>query len=281
MKRTTTTKEFHFNSLTVAKICWLLILSLFSPIGSFQLSSQRIVLEKSVSHSRHGEAKMISLSLSLSSSSDSTVENVEEFDSNMEDDGLSDNAGSNWMIHHTAVKTRNITLAMQFYSLLGFEPTVKFRAGPAKAAWLEIPNPTGSSSSRIEIIEVPPYMLREPEGMKRRAIDLGKREDLLGYNHMALDVTTSIKIEKLSSLSEWMDKLNERSINTFGKSLRIALEPKQQMIGQGAYEVAFLYDADGALVELLNKQADLPQQVSSGWTPWDGTGFVGPDGKSQ
>lgn len=32
-------------------------------------------------------------------------------------------------IHHSALKTRNITTAMQFYSLLGFSVQHKFRAG--------------------------------------------------------------------------------------------------------------------------------------------------------
>ena len=37
---------------------------------------------------------------------------------------------------------------------------------------------------------------------------------------------------------------------------------------------AFIYDADGALLELIRKQGDLPNDVESGWEPWDGTGFV-------
>jgi hypothetical protein len=175
------------------------------------------------------------------------------------------------LVHHTAIKTRNITLAMQFYSLLGFEPTTKFRAGPAKAAWLE---QNGSSNSRLELIEVPSYMLNEPEGMKRRALDLMQRQDCLGYNHLALDVSASIQKKGFSSLSEWLDTLNEKSVEMFGKSLRIALEPKKQLIGSGIYEIAFLYDADGALVELLRKKGDLPQEIDSGWEPWDAQDFV-------
>jgi hypothetical protein len=38
---------------------------------------------------------------------------------------------------------------------------------------------------------------------------------------------------------------------------------------------AFIYDADGALLELIRKQQDLIQEVASGWEPWDGEGFVG------
>eukprot|EP00980_Cylindrotheca_fusiformis_P028309 scaffold22591_cov125-Cylindrotheca_fusiformis.AAC.5 len=177
-------------------------------------------------------------------------------------------------IHHTAIKTRNITVAMQFYGLLGFEPKTKFRAGPARAAWLEqqCGSPTGAI---LELIEVPSHMLNEPEGMKARAIDLSQRQSLLGLNHFALDVSTSVKENEMSSLAEWLDFLNEKSVKQFGKNLRIALEPQQQLIGRGVYELAFLYDADGALVELLNKKKDLPQEIDSGWEPWDGKGFSG------
>ena len=37
-------------------------------------------------------------------------------------------------------------------------------------------------------------MLNEPEGMQKRAIDLRKREELLGLNHFALDVTNNIPL---------------------------------------------------------------------------------------
>ena len=92
--------------------------------------------------------------------------------------------------HHVAIKTRNITVAIQFYSLLGFEVEAKFRAGPARAAWL---TQLESPSSRLELIEVPSYLLNEPEGMKRRAINLMERQELLGCNHLALDVTDSLR----------------------------------------------------------------------------------------
>jgi catechol 2,3-dioxygenase-like lactoylglutathione lyase family enzyme len=186
-------------------------------------------------------------------------------------------------MHHTAVRTRDIEVSMQFYSLLGFEPTVKFRAGPARAAWLEQRMGSDSSSSsssnnnhRLELIEVPSYILNEAEGTKKRALDLVARQELLGHNHIALDVTESIQNqEELKSLSDWMDQLNQKSLQQFGKTLRVAVPPTQRLIGKGVFELAFLYDADGALVELLHKQTELQQEISSGWEPWDGQGFVG------
>ena len=179
-------------------------------------------------------------------------------------------------VHHTAIKTRNITLAIQFYGLLDFEVTTRFRAGPAKAAWLEQQG-TASTVTRLELIEVPSHILNEAEGQRCRAIDFMQRQDLLGMNHFALDVTGSIKSQALESLSEWMDKLNEKSLKEFGKNLRIALSPRQQMIGRSVYELAFLYDADGALVELLNKQNDLPQEIDSGWEPVGGFNLLETD----
>lgn len=193
--------------------------------------------------------------------------------------------------HHIAVKTRNIENAINFYSLLGFRVESKFVSGPARCAWLiheshnddQDPN---TIKSRIELIEVPSYMLNEPEGTKRRAVDFTQREELLGMNHFALDVTKHIPRSvddsdsqdgrscELYQLQQWMDDLNEQSIAKFGKALRVALPPTKRIIAREVYEMAFLYDADGALVELLNHSGTLKQDVSDGWTPWDGTGFV-------
>ena len=197
-------------------------------------------------------------------------------------------------IHHAALKTRNITTAIQFYSLLDYQVTCRFRAGPARAAWLELATTASSSSSsspktnglaaaRLEIIEVPSYMLNETEGSRRRAMDLMQRQDLLGYNHVALDVTAQIQLDSnMNSLQDWLEHLNKKSFNMFGKTLRVALKPRQQIIGRGVYELAFLYDADGCLVELLHKQSELSQDLESGWQPWDGKGFVGEnDGESK
>ena len=190
--------------------------------------------------------------------------------------------------HHAAVKTRNIENAIKFYSLLGFEVETKFVAGPARAAWLLHSSSTEQQSSRIELIEVPDYILNEPEGKTKRAIDLARREELLGLNHIALDVTGCIPRPTeddggasedgtacaLYQLQEWMDDLNGLSVATFGKTLRVALSPTKRIVGREVYEMAFVYDADGTLLELLNHSGTLEQDVESGWTPWDGRGFV-------
>lgn len=223
--------------------------------------------------------------------------------------------------HHVAIKTRNIEMAIKFYSLLGFHVETKFVAGPARAAWLlhdyngeaaTRTTKTASIKSRIELIEVPSYMLNEPEGMKRRALDLMKREELLGLNHFCFDVSNCILLQRSNrrkdivggdntlisnidsiattssttttatassscsvyNLQEYLQDLNSQSITTFNKSLRIALHPIKRIIGRDVYEMAFIYDADGALIELLNYSCRLLQEVDDGWEPWDGEGFV-------
>jgi len=207
-------------------------------------------------------------------------------------------------VHHGAVKTANITLAMQFYRLLGFEEECRFRAGPARAAWLEL----ADAGTRLELIEVPSYMLiptssspgtagTSPQSPSSspvplpKAINLMNRQELLGYNHLALDVTAQIRHKEQQqlrrqqerdgkpngdppqqlSLKDWIADLNATSLAQFNKTLRVALEPRQQLIGRDVYELAFVFDADGCLVELLHHQSRLQQDiVESGWEPWKG-----------
>jgi hypothetical protein len=204
-------------------------------------------------------------------------------------------------IHHTAIKTRNITMAMSFYSLFGYCTEYKFRAGPARAVWLTLPH-CYEKHSRIELIEVPSYMLRND-----RAPDLLiSRPDILGYNHIAIDVTPQIHYQEqlqsnngnqtlpassttpttteasldlqpsTPSLTTYIEQLNFTSMQKFNKTLRMALyPPQQQMIGPNIYEIAFVYDADGSLIELLYCTATkLQQNITSGWEPWDSTTFL-------
>ena len=163
--------------------------------------------------------------------------------------------------HHMAIKTRDIELAIKFYSLLDFDVETKFLAGNVRAAWLQQKDEGG----RIELIEVPSSMLSEPEGTRRRAVDLMQRPDLLGLNHYAIDVTTSMKRKGIKRLQEWIDQVNVRSEEKFGKTLRIAVEPREQMIGLYLYQLAFIYDADGAIIELLYQQRRFRQDMISGW----------------
>lgn len=186
--------------------------------------------------------------------------------------------------HHTAIRTRNIENAIKFYSLFGYDIETKFRAGPARAAWLTNSKATSNAkgqsdvSSRLEVIEVPAYILQEEEGTIRRARDMLQDEALLGLNHYALDVTPYIRSlgkDDYFGLDQFLEEINEKSKNLFGKKLRVAMAPKQQVIGNQVFELSFLYDADGTVVELVRYIKDLEQEIQSGWEPWDGSGFVG------
>ena len=191
---------------------------------------------------------------------------------------------------------------MQFYSLFGYVPVAQFRAGPARAAWLELDPTTHpfSNAARLELIEVPSYMLPQQQQLGKkppatRAPNLMESPALLGYNHIAFDVTrqvnqlrknnttttttttrTAVSSVPATSLAGWIEALNQTSLERFGKTLRVALPPRQQMIATTVYELAFLYDADGCLVELLYEVGKTTSSmVASGWEPWDGQGFKG------
>ena len=262
---------------------------------------------------------------STSSSSTSTSSSSTTSTSNKQPNSLH--------LHHVAIRTRDIETAIKFYSLFGYQIEHKFRSGPARACWLindyftqprnrndnnnndNTDNDNNDNdddgnnnkkitcikgrndaASRLELIEVPPYMLNEAENTIKKAIDLIQKESLLGLNHYAIDVTYYIQYLKeesdvLSSsssssssssyygLDQFLEYIQGQSVQLFNKTLRVAVQPRQQVIGTQVYELAFLYDADGAIIELVRyiKEVDLkPGQVmDSGWEPWDGKGFVG------
>jgi len=80
-------------------------------------------------------------------------------------------------------------------------------------------------------------------------------------------------------LDQLIHDIDQQSMQKFNKKLRMAVQPRQQVIGNQVFELAFLYDADGAIIELVRyiKEVDLKdgQEMYSGWEPWDGKGFVG------
>lgn len=173
-------------------------------------------------------------------------------------------AGDNTPVHHVAIKTRDIEIAIKFYSLLDFEVETKFLAGNVRAAWLR-QKASGKAAVRLELIEVPGHMLSESPQIRRRAIDLVDRQELLGLNHYAIDVSNSMARKNMNMLNQWVEHLNKKSKEKFGKTLRIAVEPFEQMIGQNLYQLAFIYDADGAIIELIYLQRKFSQEMISGW----------------
>ena len=164
--------------------------------------------------------------------------------------------------HHTSIRTSNIEASIKFYSLLGFEIECKFRSGPARSAWLIIPNSSLSKQTRIELIEVPSYMLSQSSSKSSKAIDVVNNPTNIGYNHLCLDVTNST-----SSLVEWMESLNSTSYARFKRTIRTAIPVQEQLIGSNVYDVGWIYDADGAAIELIYWKSQLDQIVQSGWEP--------------
>jgi catechol 2,3-dioxygenase-like lactoylglutathione lyase family enzyme len=176
-------------------------------------------------------------------------------------------------VHHITIKTRDIISAMEFYSLLGFESKYKFRVGQARATWLEN---VVIGAGRIELIEVPSSMLQEGSGGRQRALDRVRNQELLGLNHLTLDVSDVIRKKGLVSLSEFLGFLNDTSYELYGKGLRLAVEVQKQAVGDRIYETAFLYDPDGSLIEIQHRTNERTQEIlSSSSDYWELTGGQG------
>ena len=216
-------------------------------------------------------------------------------------------------VHHSAIRTKDIENAIKFYSLLSFDVEEKFLInGEVRAAWLcnKINNETGIHS-RIELIEVPEQMLGAPKELVRAA-DQMKKLSLLGLNHICLDVTQSIRSKqdlKIGSgnkkasnddesldmketcvgakyaddhqrnfeygLQDWLYDLEEESKQKFKKTLRIAAEPMTRTIGYDVYDIAFIYDTDGVLVELLNHITTVKNgSIRSSWNALSNDDFI-------
>lgn len=79
-------------------------------------------------------------------------------------------------------------------------------------------------------------------------------------NHVALDVS-----DVSDDLTEFLGRLNADSERLFEKSLKLALKPYQQIIGQEVFELAFVSDPDGVLIELVRKQATLDTAMEPDW----------------
>lgn len=137
------------------------------------------------------------------------------------------------MLHHASIRTQDIHRAIAFYEALGFTVHERFTAGVTLACWME------GLGGRIELIQVP-----EP----RPAADAFSDEHYTGYYHLSFDLS-----EVAPSLPGWLAGVRQRfaeDANVDG-TLRVLLEPQQQIIGDRVYEVAFLADADGLPLEFI------------------------------
>lgn len=144
-------------------------------------------------------------------------------------------------MHHASIRTADIHRAIAFYELLGFQVCERFTAGITLACWME------GLNGRIELLQVP-----EP----RPAADAFTDEHYTGYYHLSFDLT-----DRTDDLPDWLDRLKaqfEQAAATGQvNSLNVLLEPKQQMIGDRVYEVAFIADEDGLPLEFLRMMTTL------------------------
>jgi catechol 2,3-dioxygenase-like lactoylglutathione lyase family enzyme len=140
-------------------------------------------------------------------------------------------------MHHASIRTSNIHRAIAFYELLDFGMETQFTAGITLACWMI------GWGGRIELLQVP-----QPQEVP----DCFHDEHYTGYYHLSFDLTS-----RTDSLPNWLESLATRFAQAHAQSpeqvapLRILLPPKQQMIGDQVYEVAFVADADGLPLEFL------------------------------
>ncbi len=133
-------------------------------------------------------------------------------------------------MHHVSIRTADIFRAIAFYEQLGFSVCERFTTGATLACWME------GMGGRIELLQIP-----EPHP----APDAFGDEHYVGYYHLSFDVT-----EQVDQLPQWIETLRSRLLEQ-DQSLKVLLEPTQQMIGDRVYEVAFVADADGLPIEFL------------------------------
>ena len=129
-------------------------------------------------------------------------------------------------MHHTAIRTANIHLAIAFYEQLGFIVSDRFTTGYTLACWME------GLDSRIELIQIP---------QPKPAPDAFADEHYVGYYHLSFDLS-----EITYDLDHWLTNLSSR-LATIPElePLKILLQPTQQQIGDRILEVAFIADTDG------------------------------------
>ena len=169
--------------------------------------------------------------------------------------------------HHTGLKVANITRSMDFYSLLGWKESVRFRAGPARAVWLgpvgnDLDGTCDTSGAPLHVLELIEVPSSYQSTMK--AVDLSSAEAvaITGLNHFTLDVS---HLCAGVGLGAFLAQLNSRSEAIFDRSVRLVIEPYQQLIGQDVFEVAFVADPDGVLLEVLALNATLEHQLDLAW----------------
>lgn len=142
--------------------------------------------------------------------------------------------------HHTSIRTADIHRAISFYQSLGFEVQDRFTTGYTLACWLRGP------AGRLELIQIP---------QPHPAPDAFGDPHYVGYYHLCFDLTDELGLDR--DLTVWLTDLSQR-LALEGIPLTVLLLPQMQRIGDRTYQVAFIADADGLPLELLQDLGPTP-----------------------
>lgn len=144
---------------------------------------------------------------------------------------------------------------MAFFSLFGFEESLRFNSAGARCAWVSAP----WSSTTIELIEVPQLVLRSTARAGAGRPGTSGTEATLGLAHLSLDLTAVC-----TALPDFIELTQQRSQDRFGKRLAMLAQPHQQMMGRLVSEVAVVRAPDGVRLELL-RRSTLLEDIKADW----------------
>ncbi|GMI18992.1 hypothetical protein TeGR_g12027 [Tetraparma gracilis] len=150
-------------------------------------------------------------------------------------------------MHHVGLHVRSLPTSCAFYSLFNFTEAVRFRTGASRACWLA--DPDRPTAPLLELIEAPP---RPPLPKAPRK----HPPPPLGLNHLCLDVSPA-------PLGPVLSALQASSLLLHNRTVAVARQPRQQIVGGAVYELCFLEDPDGGLVELLSRGATLEEGAAT------------------
>jgi catechol 2,3-dioxygenase-like lactoylglutathione lyase family enzyme len=152
---------------------------------------------------------------------------------------------------HVALRVSSIKASIDFWSLFHFSPVRTFSTEGARAAWLSAP----WTSLSLELIEVPALMLPTTPPPSDTA---------LGLAHICLDVTP-LGI----SLPTTLELLLRKSLDRYGRNLRVLEPPHQQMMGDLVAEVAVVRAPDAVQLELVHRAGIVGRKMNEDWRDHD------------
>jgi len=149
---------------------------------------------------------------------------------------------------HTSIFVSNIQASLAFYSLLGFQPELKFITNDARATWI---SSSWFPQQRIELIELPPERTMQGPNL------MAASQLPVGLYHISLDVT-----RLCVDINDFIHYIQADSMKRFDKSIMVLLPPKQQMMGRLVVQMAYIKDPNGVILELIRRQTLLTHEMN-------------------